>query len=138
MQLKYPITARDGLHVTVIVFSRNHPGSNQMSSCDRAREYLELVNDYPAKILMVCDSLQADDERNSLHSAKEIIATGQVDLLIGTSLIEFGDWIDQTVQLFRFCAEHNTRVISFEDRLDRANDGWDDQVMHHFLSDLTC
>jgi DNA invertase Pin-like site-specific DNA recombinase len=74
--------------------------------------------------MMVCNTAPGAGRDADLEAAMTLIAEGKVDLVITADLTQFSRHPVEVMEFLQFCAEHSTRVISFEDHLDTGDDDW--------------
>ena len=140
--LNPPVTAKNGHTINVIVVCRVSdpgPGKQDIRSLDdQAAMHIEWLNshvDLPCRITYVngCGSGELLDRREYLELL-DLVATREYDLVLCEDLVRIARRIHS--HLFaEACDEHSTRLISKNDAVDTAVDGWQDRTIfsawHH-------
>jgi hypothetical protein len=143
MKLLVPIVPKDpsaSLRVIAVVRTTAHNASRPVRrlnlvdnladalsfDCEGAaalvRSYLDVVYDGPVSIVMICNTGAPAGGESGLERAMDVIAAGTVDLVITSDLTRFSRHPVEVKEFLQVCAEHSTRVISFEDRVDTGDD----------------
>lgn len=104
-----------------------------MQAACRAGSYLDIVYRGATKVVMICREAAPGGSESGLEQAMNLIAAGEVDLVITTDLTRFSRHPVEVMEFLQFCQRNDTRVIAFEDHLDTGDYDWDNNSLGESL-----